>query len=526
MKTRLIKKFLILLLILFSANGFLFAQENSGIKEIQILHWNDFHARNTPYKINKKDSLGNTYSVELGGTANLLGYINKFRDSKSILLNGGDDFQGSPISTLTKGRSQIELLNLYNLDAMALGNHEFDYGEFNLDSALMDANFDYLSANVWFTPQNRTFGKQYVIKEINGVKIGIIGLTAFDLKTLVLPKNVDDIEMLNVDSVVMVNIQELKNQNCDLIFLLTHIGKENDIKLAEKFYGDIDVIVGGHSHTPLFKPEIVNGVIIVQAGSYGRWLGKLNVSVDVNKDTITSYKGNLVETIMDSTIYDREAAAKVESMLREIEPQLKRVIGTLQAEWKQSYDSESNIGQWEADVVRAKTNSDIAVLNSGGIRKGLLQGNITVGDIWEINPFGNTITVFNISGKTLKEMIRNNIKQRVQEIEAVGSSDMLVASGMEIIYDSRKVLNNEEDFIISITVNGENVDESRTYQVSTNNYMAGQFKKYFGEVSEEIVITDTNIIDRDMFIEAVEEQDNVNSVLEKRIIDISNQDTK
>lgn len=520
------KKFLIILFFLFSAYGYLFAQENSGIKEIQVLHWNDFHARNTPYKINKKDSLGNTYAVTLGGTANLLGYIKKFRDNKTILLNGGDDFQGSPISTLTKGRSQIELLNLYNLDAMALGNHEFDYGESNLDSALMNANFDYLSANVWFTSENKTFGKQYVIKEIDGVKIGIIGLTAFDLKTLVLPKNVDDIEMLNVDSVVALNIQELKNQNCDLIFLLTHIGKENDIKLAEKFYGDLDVIVGGHSHTPIFKPEIQNGVIIVQAGSYGRWLGKLDLNVDVINDTIISYKGNLIETIMDSTIYDRDAAAKVEGMLREIEPQLKRVIGTLETEWKQSYESESNIGQWQADVVRAKTNSDIAMLNSGGIRKGLLQGNITVGDIWEINPFGNTITIFNVSGKTLKEMIRNNIKQRVKEIDAVGSSDMLVASGIEIVYDSKKILNDEDDFIVSITVNGENVDESKTYQLSTNNYMAGQFKKYFGDVSEEIVITDTNILDRDMFIEAVEEQNTINSVLVKRIIDISNQDTK
>jgi hypothetical protein len=123
-------------------------------------------------------------------------------------------------------------------------------------------------------------------------------------------------------------------------------------------------------------------------------------------------------------------------------------------------------------------------------------------------------------------MIRNNIKQRVIEIEEVGASDMLVISGMEIVYDSKKVLYKEDDFIISITVNGENIDDDKIYQVSTNNYMSGQFKKYFGEVSEEVVITDTNILDRDMFIEAVEEQNSINSVLKKRIIDISNQDTQ
>lgn len=511
------KKILILFFVLINIA---YSQEGN-IKEIQILHWNDFHARNTPYQVTKKDSLDNSYKVTVGGVSGVLGYINKYRDDKTLLLNGGDDFQGSPISTITKGKSQIELLNLYNLDAFVLGNHEFDYGEQSLDSVLKIANFDYISANVFLTPENRTFAERYVIKEVNGVKVGIIGLTAFDLKTLVLPKNVDEVEILDVDNVIKENVKILKEAGCDIIGLLTHIGVENDRMLAEKYFGDIDFIIGGHSHTPLFKAENVNNVLVGQAGSYGRWIGRVNLKVDIDKDTVIEFKGRLIETIYDSTINDSNAELIVSNMLKDIEPELKRVIGILESDWVRAYDEEFNLGQWEADVVRKKFNTDIAFLNAGGIRKGMSKGNITVGDVWEINPFGNTIVTFEVSGSILKKMIHNNIKQRVMEIKEIGSSDMLVASGIEIIYNSGKVLEGKEDFIESIKVNGENLVEDKIYLIGTNNYMAAQIKKYFGETGADILINDTNVIDRDLFIEAIEEQKVINSILEKRIIDLT-----
>ncbi|HCA42670.1 MAG TPA: hypothetical protein DEP28_05385 [Bacteroidetes bacterium] len=509
------KKILILFFVLINIA---YSQEGN-IKEIQILHWNDFHARNTPYQVTKKDSLDNSYKVTVGGVSGVLGYLNKYRDDKTLLLNGGDDFQGSPISTLTKGKSQIELLNLYNLDAFVLGNHEFDYGENSLDSVLKIANFDYISANVYFTNENRTFAERFVIKEVNGVKVGIIGLTAFDLKTLVLPKNVDEIEMLNVDTVITQSVKLLKEAGCDIIGLLTHIGVENDRMLAAKYYGDIDFIIGGHSHTPLFRAENVNNVLVAQAGSYGRWIGRVNLKVDIDKDTVVDFKGRLIETIYDSTINDMNAELIVSNMLKDIEPQLKRVIGVLESDWVRAYDEEFNLGQWEADVVRNKFNTDLAFLNAGGIRKGLSKGDITVGDIWEVNPFGNTIVKFEVSGASLKKMIHNNIKQRVIEIKEIGSSDMLVASGILVKYNSGKIIDGEDDFIEEIKVNGEVVIDNKTYTIGTNNYMAAQFKKYFGDIGHDIIVNDTNILDRDLFIEAVEEQKIINTILEKRIID-------
>ena len=525
------KKFLFTFISVFIFTSFSHSQskenKSGNVTEITILHWNDFHSRNLPYRVSKKDSVtGETNAYYIGGTSNMLGYINKYRNKSSLLLNGGDDFQGTPISAITKGNSQIELLNIYDLDAFVIGNHEFDYGQYSLDSALMKANFDYLAANAFFNSKNRTFGKPYVIKKINGVKCGIIGLTALDLMTLSIPKNISDITMLNTDSVITAGIKYLKKKKCDVIILLTHIGVDNDKKIASKFSKDVDVIVGGHSHTPLRKPVNVNGVIIVQAGSNAQWLGKLDLKIDKKKDTVLSYAGMLVETKMDSAIYDRKAQEKVELMVAAIQGDLMKVIGTLETDWKRGFSKESNLGQWEADAIRNKAGTDITFLNSGGIRKDLPKGPITINDIWEINPFGNTIVSFTVSGSLLTKMIKNNLKSRVTEINELGSSDMIIVSGVKIVYDSKKVLAGNEDFIDTLLINGENVDENRSYTISTNNYVGGQIKKYFGISPDEITVTASPLIDRDVLIEAVEDQKVINSVLEVRVEDVSVQEIK
>ena len=138
----------ILLIIL--ASIFIVNSYSQDTKEVTILHWNDFHARNQPYKVSKKDSAtGEQTYYFVGGVGSMTGYLKKYRTPNSLVLNGGDDFQGTPISNFTRGKSQIEILNSYNIDAFVLGNHEFDYSQYSLDSALSLAKFDFLSANVY-----------------------------------------------------------------------------------------------------------------------------------------------------------------------------------------------------------------------------------------------------------------------------------------------------------------------------------------------------------------------------------------
>lgn len=506
-------KLFTIVLLLFSA-GLLFSQDN--LKDLRILHWNDFHSRNLPYKASKKID-GETVNYIVGGSASLLGYLNKYRDNKSLVVHAGDDYQGTPISSLTKGFSQIQLLNKFNIDAFTLGNHEFDYSEKTLDSALKEANFKYLAGNLIYLPEKRFFADLTMVKEINGIKIGIIGITSDELRLLTVPKNVEDIYIMNNDFAISYGIKELKNQDCDLIMLLTHCGIENDSIYATKFYGDIDIIVGGHSHTTLRKPKLINNVIIAQAGSGGKFLGHIELKVDTDSDTIIQYKGELIETVFDSLIYDRDMQALVDNMESDVNEQLNKVIGSLESDWKR-FGINSNLGQWEADVFRAKTNSDIAFVNSGGLRKDLLKGDITLRDIWEISPFGNTINTIEVSGNLLFEMLLNHFTEAQKENEKSGDPDFLIVSGLNIIYDREKLKNKELDFFKSVSVNGEKIDENRTYKIATNNYIATQVSKFFGELSEGLSITETNIIDRDAFIEAVEKAGVINSVSENRII--------
>jgi 5'-nucleotidase / UDP-sugar diphosphatase len=508
------KKYLIIVLFFaFILPAYSQNTDESNIKELTILHWNDFHARNMPYKINKKDSLGNQYQVYVGGTSSMLGYLNKYRNEKSLVLNGGDDYQGTPISSITQGFSQIELLNLYNLDAFVLGNHDFDYGMNKLHFALSTSNFNSLAANISYKADGESFAKPYLIKEINGIKIGIIGLTPMELMTLTVPKNVEELQMLNVDSIIPVYVNILKKEKCNLIVLLSHNGEDNDKEFAEKFHKDIDIIIGGHSHTPIFKPEIVEGTYICQAGSYGRWLGKLDVKVDIKKDTVIKCYGKLYETIFDSAIYDKPAQIEVESMLAEIEPEMKKPIGTTLSDL-----NKSSLSQWEADAIREKLQTNISFLNAGSIRKNLIKGNITIGDVWEINPFGNTMMKFSVSGKALKNMLANSVRI-LNKTKENADYDNVIVSGMYVEFHSKSVTEESDDFITKFLVNGKELDLSSNYSISTNNYMVSQLKKYFGEINEEIKSEDTNILDRDLIIEAVQKQKEINPVFEKRIID-------
>lgn len=512
------KKFSALLLFLLIFTSF------AQIKEVTILHWNDFHARNQPYKVSKKDSVtGEQVYYWVGGVGSMSGYLKKYRTPNSLVLNAGDDFQGTPISNFTRGRSQIDILNTYHIDAFVLGNHEFDYSQYSLDSALGHAYFDFLSCNVFMKSKNKLMGQPYVIKEVNGVKFAVIGLTLPDLFETSLPANVTDLVMLNVDSVLTANIAEVKSKGADVVVLLSHSGLDEDKLIAEKFYSDLDIIVGGHSHSTLFKPVRKNGVIIVQAGSYGRNLGKLDLKIDTEKDTVIESYGKLIETVLDSAIYDTEAAAYVDKMIEQYLPELNVKIGTLQTDWRASYGDESNLGQFEADAFRTKTGADIGLVNGGGLRKSLLKGDILVGDIWEINPFGNEVQTITVSGKTLKQMLKNNIKIRLEKIAKGEGAELLHNSGLTYSYDSKKANEGNDDFLVSVNINRADVSDDGMYTIATNNYVISQFKKFFGEISEPIEPKSTGWIDRDLIIEAVKEMKVINSVLEKRVTDVSKQ---
>jgi 5'-nucleotidase/UDP-sugar diphosphatase len=476
---------------------------------LTILHWNDLHSQNVPFKVVVRDSITKRDSVYyVGGVATLFGYINQLKDNRRdvALLDAGDDFQGTPISTMTKGRSQIELLNIIKPDAMTLGNHEFDYGLKNLEEDLSLARFPILNANIFDERNGRNFQKPYLVKTIGDVKVGIIGLIMPDLPILTMRDNIKGLRILNDVQVVRKYISELKKQGVNLIVVLSHIGVDADKALADSVRS-IDVIIGGHSHTALFQPIKRNHTIICQAGTRGRWLGDLDLTVDLAGDSVYRYNGKLIETVVGNVPADSVAAAKVAELEGSIAGELNQVIGTLKVDWRTKYNRESNIGDWAADVMREYAHTDIAFANSGGFRKNLYAGSITVRDIWEIFPFSNHFLTFQVSSKMLRRMIAWQVSRKVELMEV---------SGIRYKHNSSEPSGQR---VVSIKVNGEPVDDSKMYSIVTNEYVAGHLHDFFGIPEKDITLTQLEKIDHDVFVEAVKKQKVISSRVEGRIVD-------
>lgn len=490
-----------LTLLLFSVN-ILFAQNIN----LRILHWNDFHSQNLPFQVKAKSRTTNADTTfYVGGSSTLSAYLQKYYagDSSTLVLNAGDDFQGSPISTITKGESQIRLLNLLKPHAMTLGNHEFDYGRTSLSNVLKEAKFPIVSANLYDTQMKSPYTQRYIIQKIGSLRIGIIGLMTTELPTLCVPSNVQNLEVRSLSSTVNEIIPELKKNGADIIVALTHQGVKEDSILATEC-PDLDLIVGGHSHTALFKPKYVNGIMIVQAGSRGRWIGKVDLVVDTQKDTIVQSRGELIECRTADITPDPVVDATVTELEKLADKSLNEVIAVATVDLKRTGVGESNIGNWISDVMRSYAKTDFAFQNSGGIRKDLLAGNITVRDFWEISPFGNTLVTFTVDGKTLRSMIQHQLSLR---------DDFCQISGFSYVY---RTINGQK-ILYNVKVGKQPLDEKKKYSIVTNNYVAAQSQKYFGIELPDSALKQLNVIDRDVLIEAAQNQKKITASIENRI---------
>ena len=485
----------------------LFSQPQPKIDSLVILHWNDFHAQDIPLEVTSPNDRSIKYHV--GGEATLAGYVRDLKKSfvNVLVVSGGDEFQGTPISNITSGRSQIELLNMIHPDAMVLGNHEFDYGADSLRANIARAVFPILCSNVIDVAKNSTFGLPFAIKNFGDLKIGILGTTSPGLSNLTLTQNLNGLRVRNIDSSLSISLAELKEkEQPNFIVLLSHEGLYDDSVLA-LHHPEINVIIASHDHRALFTPMKVGKSIIVEAGSKGQYLGELKLAVDPVGDSVVSYSDNLIETKGDGIQPDSAIAVKVSEFEGIVNKGLSQVIGELKAPWtrgeKDAY--ESNLGDFESDAFRSYSSidADVAFVNSAGIRKSLNAGPVKIRDLWEINPFGNTLVYFVVRGDTLRRMI-----------EWQAGKPTLQVSGIK--YSFRKKEGYHAD-LVTLTVHDKPVDEKQYYKVITNNYVGEHFKTYFGFDPAGITITDSGIIDRDVIIEAVKQQKLITPAIEGRI---------
>ena len=226
-----------------------------------------------------------------------------------------------------------------------------------------------------------------------------------------------------------------------------------------------------------------------------------------NRNKIINYNYEYIRTIQGKVKHDPEVKKIVDFMDAKIADKMDKQIGVLKTAWDRRSNRESNIGNWFTDAIKEHFKTDIAFQNSGGIRKDLSAGPITIRDVWEISPFANTIEIIKVRGDTLKQMMQWRVRH---------SHDLLQTSGMKRVYNSKT------DSLLELTVNGKKIEKHATYTIATNNYITGHAKRFFGIPASELNIKYTGIVGRDVLIEDIKDKETIHSEVEGRIIDVAN----
>ncbi|WP_417525681.1 bifunctional metallophosphatase/5'-nucleotidase [Marinovum sp.] len=447
---------------------------------LTILHTNDFHARFEP--ISKYDS---GCSAEddaegkcFGGSARLMTAINeaKARSNNWVLVDGGDQFQGTLFYTYYKGKLAAEMMNQMGYTAMTVGNHEFDDGPEVLRGFMDAIDFPILMSNadVSREPLLADVLQKSTVIEQGGEKIGLIGLTPQNTDELASPG--PNITFTDPSDAVQDEVDKLTEMGVNKIIVLSHSGYGVDQMVAKNTTG-VDVIVGGHSNTYLANddenadgpyPTVVNGVQIVQAYAYGKYLGELNVTFD-DEGTVTEASGNPI--VMDASVTADEAVA---ARIAEAAKPLEEIRSKVVAETAEAIEGDRSVcramecpmGNLIADAMLARVKDqgiEVAIQNGGGIRASIDAGEVTMGEVLTVLPFQNTLSTFQVSGATLLEALENG----VSEVEE-GAGRFPQVAGLTFAFDASKPAGER---VSDVMVGGAALEMDKTYGVVSNNYV-------------------------------------------------------
>jgi 5'-nucleotidase / UDP-sugar diphosphatase len=473
--------------------------------QLTILHINDLHGHLLPY--NDKN-IGETRAV--GGAACMARLIAEERSRNpdgTLLLAAGDMFHGTPISNEFRGQSVIAVMNYLRFDAMAIGNHEFDWGLNILEQLAAAAAFPFLSANLQ-ERQGRGLPllKPYVTLTRKDLKIAVIGVTTPDTAFITKPDYVSGLTFQRPSQVLPPLIREVRANGADLVVLLSHLGLDADRETAENVSG-IDVIVGGHSHTAVTHSLRVKETIIVQAGAYGAYLGVLELKVDPSTHKIVDYTGeNELKTVFadPGDPVDEKVAGIVGRFDDQIRTEFARVVGEATVDLMRSYNDESNVGDLICDALRETSGVDIAFQNGGGIRADIPKGKITLEQVYTLLPFDNVLVVMDLTGNQIRQILEQN---------ADSEHAILQISGMAVQYDITRAVGSR---ITEVNVADKTLEPGKSYRVATNDFLAAGGDQYSTFKDGKNPVYGSSL--RDVFAAYLTRHSPVHPELQKRIV--------
>jgi 5'-nucleotidase len=446
---------------------------------ITILHMNDFHSRHEPVDGRALACRPDAGKADcFGGVARLATRLAAERaaaeaDGRSVvLLDAGDQFQGSLFYTAWHGEAELAVMHALGTQAMAVGNHEFDNGPGTLARFAAGARFPLLSANVDASADPELAGKlrRSVVLRVGDLRMGVVGLTTTEAAVSSSPGR--HVAFNPPRPALEAELAALRAQGAQIVVALSHLGVAQDHALAMAVPG-IAAFIGGHSHTLLSDSEAgaagpahqrIGGAVVVQAACFGRYVGRLDLDLDEGFTPI-AYGGDVRHVGLDLPEEPRVAAI-VAGYAAQLDTVRKRVVGHLAApaDVATCRVGECPIGNFVADAMLASVHgAQVAIMNSGGLRTGLPGGEVTLGAVMTMLPFGNTVATLKLSGADLMAAFANG----------VGRAG---AGAFPQIAGARLGWNPATKTVASLEIRGPDgsfapVDPGRIYVVVTNNFM-------------------------------------------------------
>jgi len=449
-------------------------------KTITLIHSNDIHGIFQPYELKLKEG-----KRLVGGMEALSHYLNELqaKEENIMLIDLGDRMTGTLAAEMeykdVKGGVMVEFMNRLGYDILAIGNHEFDLGQDNVLELLKLTQVPSLIANIVYKENGRSFpADPYHLIDVGGIKLGVIAVMEENFLTEVHKKHIKGLEITPIVPTLNAYVPVLDRQ-CDLVVVLIHSTFEDGIRIAENVEGVDVVLVAAEDG----RFEVVNGVLVKSTYGHLKTLGYLKLEVE--QDRIVSYEESLVWLWAD---VDLKPSPEIKALVQETAESLKeeydQVVGEAKTDLnRRNYPignaaDEIPLGNWIADVMRWKTKTQIGLYNSGGIRSGIHAGPITKADIFNVCPFRNTLVVFQLTGKQIKEVLEQDVEREMDRLQVSGLKYKYYPKtakpyGQRVHYveTSGKILVKE----------GEVLWPEKIYTAVSNDYVIAQAQdKYFG----------------------------------------------
>ncbi len=478
---RILSPMLLLLFIFgtyeYAVTAFHHSKVNDHI-QVQLLGVNDFHGQ--------LDNYQNVFGNKAGGAEYLAAYFKKYKQENkhTLLVHAGDMVGGSPpISSRFQDEPTIEFLNLLNFDVGTPGNHEFDDGVHEM-KRLLNGGFHkktgffsgsttpYCSANVIDKQSGTPLLPPYIIKRINGIDIGFIGIVTTETNLFVLPENRKEVEIIDEVKAINKTVKLLKKKGVESIVVLAHVSAKSDwtgtnphedlVKMAPKIDDEVDVIFGGHSHQ--YANTVVDDKLIVQSYSYGKAFSQVKLNIDPHTKDIVKKKANIILTLHNKIKPDRKTIELLTTYKEKMRGYEKEIAGKAPKDItrKKNENGESPLAQMVAQSALAAMDAEIAFVHHGGIRSSLQKGNITMEDLYTVLPFNHRFEKVTLTGAQIYAALE---QQWTTEKE-----NLLQVVGLTYTKDRKAPIGNR---VLALKdMHGRELSPDKEYTVAISDYLA------------------------------------------------------